>query len=82
VHGRYVSSDSTSEFPLRLSDYWGRWTKVGVHGDPTRATPEKGRVVFEAAVSRLVELIDEWRERPIAERSDQHSGPVQSDIRW
>ncbi len=82
VHGRYVSSDSTSEFPARFSDYWGRWTKVGVHGDPTKATAEKGRIVFEAAVSRLVDLIDEWRDRPIAERSDQHAGPVQSDIRW
>ena len=34
------------------------------------------------AVSGLVELVDELRAWPIAPRSDQHQGPVQSQIRW
>ena len=38
VVGRYMTSDSTTPF-VRFSDYWARWTKVGVHGDPTAATP-------------------------------------------
>jgi creatinine amidohydrolase len=37
VMGKYMSSDSTLPH-VRFSDYWGRWTKVGVHGDPTAAT--------------------------------------------
>ena len=82
VMGKYVSSDSTSNFPVRFSDFWGRWTKSGVHGDPTTANAEKGKVIFEAAVSGLIKVVDEWREWPIAERSDQHTGPVQSQIRW
>jgi creatinine amidohydrolase len=82
VMGRYVSSDSTSNYPVRFNDYWGRWTTAGVHGDPTAATAEKGEVLFEAAVSGLIEFIDEWRAWPIAERQDQHTGPVQSQIRW
>jgi creatinine amidohydrolase len=82
VMGKYVSSDSTSNYPVRFSDYWGRWTRDGVHGDPTAATPEKGKVIFEAAVSGLIEVVDEWRAWPIEERSDQHTGPVQSQIRW
>jgi creatinine amidohydrolase len=82
VMGRYLSSDSTSEFPARFNDYWGRWTETGVHGDPTAATAEKGQIVFEAAVSGLVDLVAEWRSWPIEERSDQHTGPVQSQIRW
>ncbi len=80
VQGRHVSSDSTSA--VRFNDYWGRWTRAGVHGDPTKATAEKGRLLFEAAVSGLIELVDEWRAWPVAERADQHEGPVQSDIRW
>ena len=79
--GKYVSSDSTSPF-VRFNDYWGRWTQLGVHGDPTVATAEKGKIIFEAAVDGLVELVDELREWPVETRADMHTNPVQSDIRW
>lgn len=82
VGGKYVTSDSTYQYPVRFSDIWGRWTTTGVHGDPTTATAEKGKVLFEAAVSRLVEIVDEWQNWPVSERSDQHAGPVQRDVRW
>ena len=80
--GRFASSDSTSNYPLRFNDYWGRWTDLGVHGDPTVASAEKGKILLEAAVSGLVEAVDEIRDWPIERRSDQHDGPVQSQIRW
>lgn len=79
--GRFVSSDSTSRF-TRFNDYWGRWTQVGVHGDPRTASGDKGRVIFEAAVTGLLELVDELRSWPLAERSDQHRLPVQREIRF
>jgi creatinine amidohydrolase len=82
VVGTYLSSDSTPNYPVRFNDFWGRWTKLGVHGDPTVATAEKGEVLFEASVSGLIEVVDEWRAWPIAERSDQHTQAVQSKIRW
>lgn len=82
VVGTYLSSDSTPNYPVRFNDYWGRWTQRGVHGDPTAASPDKGRIIFEAAVTRLIEVVDEWRAWPIGERSDQHTEPVQSAIRW
>jgi len=82
VAGDYMSSDSLSRYPVRFSDYWGRWTELGVHGDPTTATAAKGKAIFEAAVSGLVGVVDEFRSWPIADRSDQHTHPVQSDIRW
>ncbi len=80
VMGKWVSSDSTKT--VRFNDYWGRWTRLGVHGDATTATAEKGRVIFEAAVTGLLEFIDEWHAWPIPERQDQHTHPVQSRIRW
>ena len=80
--GKFVSSDSTGNYPVRFNDFWGRWTETGVHGDATKGTAEKGRILFEAAVSGLVELIDELRAWPIENRRDMHAGPVQSDIRW
>jgi creatinine amidohydrolase len=81
VRGRYVSSDSTSPY-ARFNDYWSRWTDLGVHGDARAATAEKGKGIFETAVMRLIEFIDEWRSWPIADRRDFHTGPVQSQIRW
>ena len=80
--GKYVSSDSTRNYPVRFNDFWGRWTKTGVHGDATKATAEKGRILFEAAVNGLVELVGELRAWPVAERQDMHRRPVQKDIRW
>ena len=80
--GKFVSSDSTGNYPVRFNDYWGRWTRTGVHGDPTKATAEKGKVLFEAAVVGMIRLVDELRAWPIAERQDKHRQPVQADIRW
>jgi len=82
VMGKYMSSDSMYTYPVRFNDYWGRWTNLGVHGDATVATAEKGRVIFEAAVTKIGEIVEEWQQWPIAERSDQHTLPVQSKIRW
>jgi creatinine amidohydrolase len=81
VMGRYLSSDSTSLY-VRFNDFWGRWTQQGVHGDATKATPEKGRLIFETAVTRLIEVVDEWRSWPLPARADQHRLPVQAQIRW
>lgn len=80
--GRFVSSDSTGNYPVRFNDYWGRWTRTGVHGDATKATAEKGRILFEAAVTGLVQLVDELRAWPIEKRVEMHESPVQAEIRW
>lgn len=80
--GKYLSSDSMLSYPVRFNDFWGRWTKTGVHGDPTKASAEKGKILFEASVNGLIELIDELRAWPIEKRSDMHTGPVQGGIQW
>lgn len=79
--GKYVTSDSFSPY-VRFNDYWSRWTQLGVHGDPTVATAEKGEIIFEAAVEGLVDLVDELRAWPVETRTDMHANPVQADICW
>lgn len=81
VMGAYLSSDSTTPY-VRFNDYWSRWTDLGVHGDARPATAEKGEIIFETAVTRLLELVAEWRAWPLAERRDFHTNPVQDFIRW
>jgi creatinine amidohydrolase len=82
VMGEYMSSDSMYTYPVRFNDFWGRWTNLGVHGDARPATAEKGKVILNAAVGALIHIVTEWREWPIAERMDQHTQPVQKQIRW
>lgn len=77
-----MSSDSVPKYRVRFNGFWGRWTDKGVHGDPSAATAEKGKIIFEAAVTSLIDIVDEWKKWPIADRLDQHEGPVQSQINW
>lgn len=81
VMGKYMSSDSTNPL-VRFNDYWSRWTDLGVHGDATVATAEKGEVIFESVVGQILELVVELRNWPIEERRSFHSNPVQDQIRW
>ena len=42
--------------------YWNEWSRNGVLGDPTTASPEKGKRFLDAAVSALVEVLDALKE--------------------
>ncbi len=53
-------------------DYWTRFSKSGVNGDPTLATREKGRIVFDAVVRNFVRLAHEFKNRTRGERVDYH----------
>lgn len=64
--------DLMESSPLLLMDEWTRFSKSGVSGDPTLATAEKGRIVFEATVAALVRLAREFKNRPRGERTDWH----------
>jgi len=75
-----MTSDSTTS--VRFNDFWGRWTKTGVHGNPTKATPEKGEQILEIIVKEMLVWLDEYRQWPVEKRQDQHRLPVQSEIRW
>jgi creatinine amidohydrolase/Fe(II)-dependent formamide hydrolase-like protein len=78
--GRTMTSDSTTN--VRFNDFWGRWTKTGVHGDPLKATPEKGSRILDAVMKEMLVWLEEFRTWPIAPRQDQHRLPPQRDIRW
>ncbi len=78
--GKTMSSDSTTQ--VRFNDIWGRWTKTGVHGDPTKATPEKGKKILEIVMKHMLAWLEEYRSWPIDARKDQHRQPPAKDVRW
>jgi hypothetical protein len=58
-----------------MMDYWTRFSKPGVNRDPTLATAEKGKIIFEAVVRTFVNFAREFNERPIGEKGGL-SSPV------
>jgi creatinine amidohydrolase len=78
--GRTMTSDSTTS--VRFNDYWGRWTKTGVHGDPTKATAAKGQRILEVILKHLSLWLEDYRTWPIEPRQDQHRKPPAREVRW
>jgi creatinine amidohydrolase len=69
---KYIWWDLQKGSPVRFMEFFSRFSKTGVVGDATLATADKGRPVVECTVDHLVELIQEFRARVIAERVDHH----------
>ena len=69
---KFIWLDLMKGSPVLLMDHWTRFSRSGVVGDPTLATADKGKRVFDAVVAALVELVREFRSRPRGERKDLH----------
>jgi creatinine amidohydrolase len=54
--------------PLTPGEFSEKSGPTGASGDPTLASPEKGRSIFEAQVSNVCELIAESRRTPVTMR--------------
>ena len=50
-------------------------TETGAFGAPELATDEKGRLVIEHTVERLVAMVAWFRTRPDLPRRDRHAEP-------
>jgi creatinine amidohydrolase len=68
----FLWSDLTDPGPIRMMDYWTRFSKSGINGDPTLATAEKGKIIFETVVNNFVKFAREFKNRPRGDRVDYH----------
>jgi creatinine amidohydrolase len=64
--------DLQSSSPVFFQEWFSRYSNTGTVGDPTKATPEKGRRFVEAVVKRLADLLRDFRIREIRPRVDHH----------
>ena len=69
---KFIMLDLMESSPVKFMDIWTRFSKSGVYGDPQLATPEKGRVIFEAVVEAFLNLVKEFKNRPDGNRIDHH----------
>ncbi len=57
-----------SDGPLKLMPWWNAISHTGVHGEATKATAEKGKVLFDQAVRECVSFVRELRNKPLPVR--------------
>lgn len=69
---KYFNWDHPEPSAYSWQDWWSRFSKEGVCGDASAATPEYGERMFEVTVQRFVELVREFRTIPIRDRVDHH----------
>jgi len=69
---RFIWMDLLMSSPVLLMDRWTRFSKTGVAGDPTLATAEKGKKVFEAVVTALIDLVREFKNYDRGTPQDLH----------
>jgi creatinine amidohydrolase len=68
----YFNWDHPEPSALSWQDWWSRMSESGVCGDPTVATAEFGRALFETTVENLVRFVREFRSLPLRPRRDLH----------
>jgi creatinine amidohydrolase len=57
-----------SDGSLKIMPWWSSFSRTGVQGAPTLATPEKGKALLDAAVAEGVAYVRELRDKPLLER--------------
>lgn len=68
----YFNWDHPAPSVLQWQDWWSRMSESGVCGDPTVATAEFGRALFETTVENLTRFVREFRTIPLRPRRDLH----------
>ncbi len=61
--------------PITLVEWTSSYTETGSFGEPEKATPDKGRLVFEHAVTQMIDLVRWFRSRPAPERRPRQATP-------
>jgi creatinine amidohydrolase len=69
----YFNWDHPEPSILSWQDWWSRMSESGVCGDPTVATAEFGRALFETTVENMLRFVREFRTIPLRPRRDLHA---------
>lgn len=72
--------DGFGSGPVSIVEWTSNHTPNGVFGQPTKATAEKGKRIFEETVAQLVAFIAEFQNRPAPPRVDHHDSAPSSPL--
>jgi creatinine amidohydrolase len=68
--------DLAGRGPVKLGYWTSADTPHGAIGQPTLATSEKGRALYEGGLEQFVAFVREFRQAPLPVRRDHHSLPA------
>ena len=68
----YFNWDHPEPCALSWQGWWSGLSTSGVCGDPTVATRDFGKALFETTVENFVRLLRAFRRIPVRQRQDQH----------
>jgi creatinine amidohydrolase len=67
---RWLYPDLVATRQVYFMNWWSKMNESGVAGTPSKATAEKGKVMLEATIQRLVGICRDFRAMPGGERVD------------
>jgi creatinine amidohydrolase len=70
---RFTFDDAFGAGAVYLPGWTSARSPSGVRGQPSKASAEKGRLIFEEAVTQLLAVLGEFRERPKRAQVDHHT---------
>jgi creatinine amidohydrolase len=70
--GRYFFWDLQKPSKIHFQEFFSRNSRTGTKGDPTKASAAKGAKIVECVVANMIDLVREFRARPILPRVDHH----------
>jgi len=65
---------------LKVVEWTSTYTPQGIMGQATLATPRKGEIIVEEAVSRLIQFVEVFQNWPEPERHNHHDTPPTSSL--
>jgi creatinine amidohydrolase/Fe(II)-dependent formamide hydrolase-like protein len=78
----HYSDLTAANGPATLVEWTSSYSETGSFGEPEKATPEKGRLVFEHAVTRFIDMVRWFRTRPALPRRPHQATPPAAQIRF
>ncbi len=81
-HSPFNWVDLFSAGPATIISWTSSYSDTGVLGEPELATAEKGRQVYEEAVSQLSKFVTWFKDRPKDVRRDRHAVPPTMPMPW
>jgi len=76
----FVFQDNFGSGPVYVPNWASVHSTSGVMGQPTKASAEKGKRIFEEAVRQFIEVITEFQGRPKRAQVDHHAAPSQGPL--
>jgi creatinine amidohydrolase len=74
LNNEWTYTDTRGAGPIHFVPWWSQSSANGTEGTPSLATPEKGRIFFDAAAQTLIRFGEHFKHLELPGRSDRRDG--------